>query len=115
MEQNISALPNQPQQVAEEKQKREYTGAESVFAWLAMLAGYALFRTIPITENSFGALLYVVAMFALTTAFVIKRGAKLGVMPVCAMVMAIAVSLSLFFSSNSFVHFFAWCFAIASY
>lgn len=115
MEQNISTLPNQPQQVAEEKQKREYTGAESVFAWLAMLAGYAFFRTIPITQNSFGALLYVVAMFALTTAFVIKRGAKLGVMPVCAMVMAIAVSLSLFFSSNSFVHFFAWCFAIASY
>lgn len=115
MEQNISTLPNQPQQTANEKQKREYTGAESVFAWLAMLAGYAFFRTIPITENSFGALLYVIAVFAFTTAFVIKRGAKLGAMPVCAMVMAIAVSLSLFFSSNGFVHFFAWCFAVASY
>ncbi len=98
-----------------EKQKREYTGAESIFAWLSMLAGYAFFRVIPITENSFGALLYIIALFAVTMVFVLKRGAKLGVMSVGAMLLAITVSLALFFSSNGFVHFFAWCFAALSY
>ncbi len=115
MEESISTLQNQSQQVNEEKPKREYSGTETVFAWLSMLAGYAFFRVIPVTENSFGALLYVIALFGVTLAVVIKRGAKLGVMPVGAMAMAIAVSLSLFFSSNGFVHFFAWCFAAVSY
>ena len=106
----------QPQieQIAEKK-KREYSLTEVIFAWLSMLAGYAFCRTVPVSASPFGAVLYTIALFAVTTAIVVKRGVRLKGASIAAMAAAIVVSLSLFFTSNESLHFAAYVFVIATY
>jgi len=94
---------------------REFSSVESGFAWLALIAGYAFCRVFPVMLNPFGGLIFVIALFAVTTAVLKKRGAKFGVMSVAAMLSAVIVSFSLFFSSNGFIHFLSYGYAAVAY
>ncbi len=114
MEQNLS-MPQSQSVEPEKKEKREYSLTELFFAWISMLAGYAFCRTVPVSSSPFGAVLYMIALFAVTTVVIVKRGARLSAMPVAVMALAIVVSASLFFTANAYVHFAAYMFAIACY
>ena len=98
-----------------ESQKRIYSTLESVFAWVSLLAGFFFCRFFPIIANPFGNMIFVFALFSVTAVFVYIKGAKPNVMSVFALVSSLALSLSLFVSSNSSVHSFAGMYMAVSY
>ncbi|MBE6789542.1 MAG: DUF4173 domain-containing protein [Ruminococcaceae bacterium] len=117
MEQNINAqnLPDQQDLSVVSVKKREYSGIESAFALVCLLAGYAFCRVFPVSQNAFGGLLFVIALFGVTAVVLVKKGARSGLMPTLAFVSSVAVSFGLFVSSNSFIHWLSYIYSVASY
>lgn len=95
--------------------KREFSVAESVFAWLSLVAGYFFCRVFPGIVKPLGSLIFAVLLFIVTAVVIKIKGARFSVMSVVVGVSALIISAALFLSSNSFVHFFSYGFVIVSY
>ncbi len=109
------AAPMPPAPPVSPAPPRTYSTAESVFAWVSMIAGYLFCRAFPVTKYPLGGLLFVVVLFAVTAVLSAVRGGRFGVMPVVAMLSAVAVSGGLFMCANPFLHTFAYLYALATY
>ncbi len=90
---------------------RNYTLYEAVFAWLALIGGYAFCRVFPVSLHPLAGLLLIYAVFMITTLILHLRGIKFSAMNTCSAGSALIVSLSLILSSNSFIHELAYLYA----
>lgn len=92
--------------------KRRFSVSETVFAWLSLLFGYLFCRVFPIADSPFGGFLLTVFMFVSALIVIKIKGAKLTPKPIIAFASAILISASLFITSNEFLHFFAYTYAM---
>jgi hypothetical protein len=97
------------------KKAREYGASEVFFAWLCFLFGYLFCRVFPVAESRFGGFLFIILMFASTAVFLKLRGAKIGVLPAVLAFTGAALSAALILSSNMFLYWLAYVFALATY
>ncbi len=102
-------------QIVVKKPKREFSKKETLFAFLCYIVSYLFCLSIPIQKNPLGAFIVVILMYAGTFAFMISKGKKLKVMPVLVGVSAIVTSVSLVLTSNGFLHFFSYLYALSAY
>lgn len=98
-----------------EEKKRDYTGLESVFAWMCMAFGYFFCKVFPAHQNPFGAFLLIVAIFAVTTVVLKIKKVKLGVVPVIISISAVVVSGALITNSNPMLASVANTYAVVTY
>ena len=101
-----------PQEV---KKKRTFSAIESIFAWFSLLCGYLFCRVSPISQSPFGGLCFIALLFAATTVILAIKKCKFRVLPLCVEASAVTISLSLFLTSNAFLHFLSYTYALASY
>lgn len=97
------------------KPTRSYTVNDIVFAWFSLLCGYLLCRVFPSCVNTSGATAFIVALFGFTAAFLAVSKRKPATLPTVTAVSAVAVSFTLIISSNTFLNFFAYAYALAAY
>ncbi len=96
-------------------QKRIFTTAETVFAWVCIIAGYLFCRAYPATQKPFGTLIFTIFMLCVTAVIMALNNASFGVVSIISAVSALVVSFSLIFTQNSFIHFFAAFYCICAY
>jgi len=106
---------NEPITEPTPKAHREFSTIETVFAWICFLIGYAFCRVFPAVVNPFGGFLFVIALFTLTAILLHVKGVKLLGMPLVALITAVLMASSLLFSSNEFIHFFAYAYCLATF
>lgn len=97
------------------KPSRSYTASDIVFAWFSLLSGYLLCRVFPALFNTSGATAFIVALFGFTAVFLTVSKRKPGILPTLTAVSAVAISFSLIISSNDFINFFAYAYALMAY
>ena len=99
----------------EKKPAREYTAAEVAFAWICFIMGYLFCRVFPVVESPLGGFLFVILLFGVTLFVLLKKGMKPGVLPCIMAGAAIAISSALIISSNTFLYWLAYVFALGTY
>ncbi|MBQ7132874.1 MAG: DUF4173 domain-containing protein [Ruminococcus sp.] len=109
-QQNPYVMPQAP-----EKPKREYSLRENIFAWLSFILAYFFWLAVPINDNPLGAFIVVLLMYIGSTIVLLVKGKKPQFMPVLVGVSAVVVSTCLIFTSSSFMHFFAFMYAMVAY
>ncbi len=107
-----------PQSVVPEKfikPKREYTAAEVAFAWICFIMGYLFCRAFPVVVSPFGGFLFILLLFGVSLFMIFEKGEKPGVLPSVMACIAIVLSASLVLSSNKFLYWLAYVFALCTY
>ena len=99
----------------EQIEKRTFSLTESVFAWLCYFAGYAFCRAFPVMEFPLGGFLFIVAIFTFTAIILKIQKHQFRIWPTMVAISAIAISVSLLLSTNTFLHFWTFSYAIAAY
>jgi len=96
-----------------ENNKRSFSVAESVFAWLSLIFGYLFCRVFPLRESPFGGFLFTLLLFV--SSFIILKvlKKKFSLMTVLISLSAVIVSFSLVSTSNNFLHFFSYLYSLA--
>ncbi len=87
--------------------KREFKGAESVFAWICMLIGYLFCRAFPPIEKPLGMLIAVVIAIIGTTAILAKKGAKFNFYSIFAAFTSLAFATSFIFMDSGIISLIA--------
>lgn len=109
-QQNPYVMPQAPKMP-----KREYSLKENIFAWLSFILAYFFWLTVPINDNPLGAFIVVLLMYIGATVVFFIKGRKPQPMPVLVGASAVVISTSLVLSSSSFIHFFAFMYAMVAY
>ncbi len=105
----------EPKIVTSKRPVRPYSTAESVYAWLCLFAGYLFCRVFPISTSPLGTFLFLILLYGGTAVvFAVKR-LRFRLLPSLIALSALAVSASLILSSNGFLHFLAYTYALISY
>ncbi len=104
-----------PQSAAANAPAREYSTVEVAFAWFCFLFGYFFCRVFPVVASPLGGFLFIALIFAVTVVVLRLRGVKIGVLPAVMACVAVALSASLILSSNAFLYWLAYVFALATY
>ncbi|MBR2337951.1 MAG: DUF4173 domain-containing protein [Clostridia bacterium] len=94
------------------RERRPYSTAEAVYAWLCFAAGYAYCRVFPVVWNPLGGFLFVVALFLVTAVILHRRGSRLRGLPLAAALSAIAVSASLLMCADAMLHMVSYAYAL---
>ena len=97
------------------KEPRKYSLRENLFAWMCYVFAYLFCLAVPISVNPLGAFIVIILMFVSTAVVLLIKGNKVQTMPIVVAVSALVCSSSLILTSNSFLHFFAFCYGLASY
>lgn len=95
--------------------KRTFSTVETVFAWLCFAIGYGFCKVFPSVLNPFGAFIFTVALFVTSVIVVKIRGAAFKLTPCIVAVSALLMSLSMIFTSNGVIQFFAYVYCLLSY
>ena len=91
------------------------TATDSVFAWIALIAGYLFCCAARAVNHPLGAALFVIFLFCATAVVLIRRGCKFSAMPLTAAATAIALAASMILTENDTVQFFAYYYALFAY
>lgn len=102
-------------QTNKEKPKREYSVLEAVFAWICFFMGYLFCRVFPVIRSPFGGFLFVILLFGVTLFVLLKSGRRPCALSLVMAAVAVALSASLILSSNSFLYWLAYVFALCTY
>lgn len=95
-----------------ERKRRTFTAAEVVMAWALLLLGYGLLRIYPLKYYPFGALLWTLAMLAVTLVYLYRSGSRLTVRQWAYPALAALLSLTYLVTDNSAIH--AWAFFLTA-
>ncbi len=98
-----------------EKAKRSFTASETVFAWLSYIFAYLFCRSVHTASSPLGATLFIAILFAATGVFLLMTKRKPNITASAVATSAVVISLSFVFSSNTFIHFFAFSYAVIAY
>ncbi len=107
------AIPTAPPKL--EKAKRSFTASETIFAWLSYIFAYLFCRSVHTASSPLGATLFIAILFAATGVFLLATKRKPNITASAVAISAVVISLSFVFSSNTFIHFFAFSYAVAAY
>lgn len=108
-------LPKQTYEVIDPASGSEFSYADSVFAWLCFLFGYAFCRATPVAEHPLGGFLFVCVLYL--TSFVILCIKKVKCTPkflLCS-ILSPVICTTLIFSESAFLGRLAFTYSIASY
>lgn len=94
---------------------RSFSPLESLFAWLSLLAGYIFCRVFPANDNPLGAVIFILSLFIATFIVLSVKKIKIGLLPIISACSAIIISMTLIFSGNAFLNFFAYSYALITY
>jgi len=110
-------LPQDAQQPPQECSGRtSVTAAQSVFAWVSLLAGYAFCRVFPAASNPLGGLLFMLGLYTVTVAVLMRDGiGRLGAMCLTVGLSGIAVLLGTVLSENGMIREFSYVYSFAAY
>ncbi len=97
------------------KAKRIFTVYDTVFAWLSYILSYLFCRSVHTASSPLGATLFIAILFAATGVFLHAAKRKPNLTASAVAISAVVISLSFVFSSNTFIHFFAFSYAVAAY
>lgn len=97
------------------KAKRSFTASETVFAWLSYIFAYLFCRSVHTASSPLGSTLFILILFAATGVFLHAIKRKPNITASAVAISAVTVSLSFVFSSNTFIHFFAFSYAVVAY
>ena len=95
--------------------KREFSAIQSVFAWISLLSGYLFCRVFPVTKSPLGGLCFIVLLFTATIIILTLSKYKFKALHLCVAASAVIIALSLFLTTNAFLHFLSYTYALASY
>ncbi len=104
-----------PEFIAKEKPKRVFSGVESVFAWLSLIAGYIFCRFFPASDKPLGTVIFIFGLFISTFIVLTVKKAKITLTAILTAISALIISLALILSDNAFLNFFAYSYALAAY
>ena len=107
--------PYMQPRVVSKKPLREFSKKETLFAFLCYIVSYLFCLSIPIHNNPLGAFIVIILMYLCTFAFMVSKGKKLQLMPVLVGFSAVATSFSIVLTSNGFLHFFSYVYALSAY
>lgn len=110
-----SAPTADPWTYPESAPPRAFTTVESVFAWLSLAAGYAFCRAFPVGDHPLGGFLLILGLFVATAIVLKGKGVKWSLPSALAAVSAVVVSSALVLCANSFLHGFAYAYALVAY
>lgn len=108
-------LTNQPQSPVSVNNRRKFSVIESVFAWMCLLFGYIFCRVFPLSESPFGGLVFTLLLYISGFIVLMIMKQKLKLMSVVIALTAILISFSLILTSNNFLHFFSYCYSLATF
>ena len=95
--------------------KREFTAAESVFAWVCFILGYLFCRVLAGGFNPLGGFLFTVLIFSVTAAVIKIEKARPPFAAWVAAVSGVVLAASLIVTGNETVRFFAYLYSAAAY
>lgn len=107
--------PYASSQVVAKKPLREFSKKETLFAFLCYVLSYLFCLSVPSFVTPLGAFIVVVLTYLSTFAVMLTLNKKPKLMPVLVALSAVATSVSFLVSSNGFLHFFSFTYAIFSY
>lgn len=93
--------------------KESFSVADILFAWLAVLAGYAFCRVFPVVSHPFGGMLFMIALFAAASVVLAIKKCKFGAMQIVLALSAILLLPALFLSANVMFHTLVYLYALA--
>ncbi|MBQ7035215.1 MAG: hypothetical protein IJN34_05715, partial [Clostridia bacterium] len=93
--------------------KESFSIADILFAWLAVLAGYAFCRVFPVVSHPFGGMLFMIALFAAASVVLAIKKCKFGAMQIVLALSAILLLPALFLSANAMFHTLVYVYALA--
>ncbi len=102
-------------QIVAKKPKREFSKKETLFAFLCFIVSYLFCLSIPISNNPLGAFIVIILMYIGSFAFVLSKGKRIKAMPVLVGASAVVTCFSLVLTSNGFLHFFSYLYALSAY
>lgn len=94
------------------RERRPYSAAETVYAWLCFVAGYLFCRVVPVAWHPLGGFLFIVALFLTTAVILHRRGSRLRGLPLAAALSAVAVSGSLLVCADTLLHGVSYAYAL---
>ncbi len=98
-----------------EKENRLYGKAETAFAWVCLLIGYAFCRAFPLFNRPLGSFLWILGTYVATTVVLKIKKAPLTGRSALSFFSGLTVAVSMLFSANTVLHFFAIVFCIFAY
>ncbi len=93
--------------------KEQFSVPDILFAWLALLAGYAFCRVFPVVSHPFGGMLFMVALFILSGVILAINKCKFGAMQIVLALSALLLLPALFVSANAMFHTLVYVYALA--
>ena len=106
-EEAITILPPAP--------VRDFSFSEMLLSWGCLILGFLFCRVFPVTKNSLGGLCFILLLFTIGFFALKSHKIKISFPGIIICAAAAAVALSLFLSSNPFLHFFSYCFCLAAF
>ena len=95
--------------------KREFKGAESIFAWVCLFIGYLFCRMFPPADQPLGMLITVAVAIIGTTAILIKKGAKFNLYSIFAAGFSLVFATSFIFTDSRLLSFIAMLSSMYAY
>ncbi len=95
--------------------KREFKGAESVFAWMCMLIGYLFCRMFPPADAPLGMLITSAVAIIATTAILAKKGAAFNFYSIFSAFASVTFAASFLFTGSEFINFLAMLCSASAY
>lgn len=99
----------------EEQNTPVRSGYETAFAWLSLLAGYLFIRVMPSFEKPLAAALFIVGIFAVTTAILRAMGRRFDGMSIACLVTAGLAALSILLVSDELLRLSSYLLAMLAY
>ncbi|MBE6763959.1 MAG: DUF4173 domain-containing protein [Ruminococcaceae bacterium] len=94
---------------------RTYAAAESVFAWVCLLVGYLLCRTVPVALSPLGGCLCLLVLYVATLTVLRVRGFAFSVSVWCAAGSGLLTAAAMLISADAFLRQLCFWYALAAY
>ncbi len=93
--------------------REQFSLSDILFAWLALLAGYAFCRVFPVASHPFGGMLFMVALFLAAAVIMVIKKCKFDWMQSVLALSAVALLPALFLSANAMFHTLVYLYGLA--
>lgn len=97
------------------EEKRDYSGLESVYAWISLALGYLFCKVFPVWVNPLGGVLFVLVLYGVSIPLLKMNGACFGKNTIAAIVSGVLVACSLVMNSREIMELFAFSYSIMTY
>lgn len=82
------------------KEKPQYRGMDTLFAWLSIAVGFLFVRAMPVTQNSLGGMLFLLVLYAFGGLYLYGSGVRLGKASLLLAVVVLILSFGMITGGN---------------